>query len=234
VSPLPFLLATVLAVDAGGHTAAPPAGAAPVAPVDASGFALLDAGNYLEKDLGARPEARVHDWLALCTKGGKTELRSVQVQIRPFRSGAVDDGPKQKSGREVIAPGSPEPIALLRGPGLRPGKVVAVTHDNGKLTFAGAEYVIRRDMPEPATEDLCGKGVVHLLWSGAGSKQPLLESDFCTVYTLRFVGDLDRDGKLDVLAVENLDSGSTRLHLFLSKGAPAGSPVRRVATFLHP
>jgi hypothetical protein len=209
--------------------AAAPTGAGPAS------FTLLDAGSYLQKDLAALPQARTRTWLALCQRGAGVELVDVTIDVRAFRSGAANDGPKQQSGREIVVPGCPEPLMLVRGPGLQAGKVPTVAHEEGKVAFAGAQYLVKRDQPEPEPEDPCGgKKRVHLQLSEGERRQSLVDADFCTIFTVRWSGDLDGDGKLDLLVVDNLDSGGNVLRLFLSKAATDGKTlVRQVAKVVH-
>jgi hypothetical protein len=207
--------------------AAAPAGGA------AGHYVLLDVGNYLQKDLAKIPQARDRNWLALCRKGASVSLIDVVIEVRPFRSGAVNDGPKQQSGREIVVADCPEPLVLMRGPGLHAGKLSSVEHDDGKFAFAGAEYVVRRDLPGPEPEDDCGKKKVHLVLTSGAQKQTLAEADFCTLFDVRFAGDLDGDGKLDLVVADHLDSGATLFRLYLSKDAGPKAALRQVTTFLH-
>jgi hypothetical protein len=220
---LPALLVLLTATPA----ASPPAAGA------ATRFEILDPGDYLERDLAKLPAARDLAWMVLCPTPAGAELRQVTIEVRPFRSGAVNDPPGKTSGRTVVAPGCAEPIALVRGPGLEPGKVPTVAHEEGKIAFAGSDYVVKRDKPEPEPEDPCGKKRVHLVLTAGESRHVLAEADFCTLFGIRWSGDLDGDGKLDLVVVDNLDSGSNQLRLFLSKVAPAKAPMKQVATSMH-
>jgi hypothetical protein len=205
------------------------------APAAAPAIVLFETGSYVQhKDIADVPGLAARDWLALCPGKGPAELRKVRLQVRAFRSPGANDGPKQKSGREVLAAGCAEPIALLRGGGLRPGDVGTVEVEDGKLTFAGKGYAVRRDQPEPETDATCGVKRVNLVLTAGEQRQVLLESDFCTVFGVRWAGDIDRDGKLDLLVAENMDSGFTKLHLLLSRPAPQDAAVKAVSTFERP
>jgi hypothetical protein len=209
--------------------ATPAAAAKPAA----ARFEILDAGDYLAKDLAKLPAARNLEWLVLCPTPAGAELRKMTIEVRPFRSGAVNDGPGKTSGRTVAAPGCAEPIALVRGPGLTEGKVATVTHEEGNIAFGGGSFVVKRDRPEPEPEDSCGKKRVHLVMTSGDIRHVLAEADFCTLFGIRWSGDLDGDGKLDLVVVDNLDSGSNLLRLFLSKDAGAKAPMKQVATSAH-
>jgi hypothetical protein len=184
---------------------------------------LLDVGSYRAPQLPRSATRR--EWLALCRGDGGVELKKVTVEVQP-RRGRIP-------AREVTAPGCPYALALLRGPALRPGPVPTVEDQQGIFTFHGARIEVRRDAPGPETDAPCGVRRVHLILTAGDQRQVLAESDYCTVHTLRWGGDLDGDGKLDLLVAENLDDGGTILRLFLSSRAPARSAVGPAGTVEH-
>jgi hypothetical protein len=183
--------------------------------------ALLDPGTYRKSEL---PAAAAGEWLALCRGEAGTALAPVQLEVHAAAG---------QSAREVVVPGCPYALALLRSPALHPGKVETVQDDQGTFTFKETRYQIRRDAPEPEPEAKCGVRRVHLVLTAGQARQVLASSDFCTVYTLRWIGDLDGDGKLDLLVAENLDSGRTILRLFLGARAAAGAHVGPAAVIQH-
>jgi hypothetical protein len=184
--------------------------------------ALLDPGTYRKSELPAA--AASGEWLALCRGEASTALAPVKLEVRAAAG---------QSARELVVPGCPYALALLRSPALHPGKVETVQDDQGAFTFKDTHYQIRRDAPEPEPEAKCGVRRVHLVLTAGETRQVLASSDFCTVYTLRWIGDLDGDGKLDLLVAENLDSGRTILRLFLGARAAGGAPVGAAAVIQH-
>jgi hypothetical protein len=186
---------------------------------------LLDLGSYRKPELPAAAANR--DWLALCRTDAGAELKAVQIEVRELPGG------KGQPAREVAAPDCPYAVALLRSPALRPGKLETVPDDQGAFTFKDTRYVVRRDAPEPEPDARCGVRRVHLVLTAGERRQILAGSDFCTVYTLRWIGDLDADGKLDLLVAENLDSGATILRLFLSAKAAPGAVVGAAGVVRH-
>jgi hypothetical protein len=209
IASVPLLTFLSLSPPTGGH---PP-------------IALLDLGAYRKQDLPAAA-ASAREWLALCRTESTVELKKVKVTIKAGR------GPR--APREVATAGCPYALALLRSPALREGKVETVADEQGVFTFHGTRTVVRRDAPDPDTDATCGVKRVHLVLSAGEVKQTLTEADFCTVFTLLWGGDLDGDGKLDLLVAENLDSGGIILRLFLSTRASGdGTAVGPAASIQH-
>jgi hypothetical protein len=193
------------------------------APAGAGAIALLDVGSYRKRELPAT--AGAGEWLAVCRGDAATELKKVRVDIT--------SRPGERTTREVASPDCPYALALLRSPALHTGKLETIQDDQGAFTAGGIHYVVRRDAPEPEPEARCGVRRVHLVLTAGDTRQVLLTADFCTVFSLRWVGDLDGDAKPDLLVAENLDSGTTILHLFLSAKAPRGTLVAPAASIRH-
>jgi hypothetical protein len=195
-------------------TASPPA---------ARAISLLDVGTYRKRELPATASAG--EWLALCRSDALTELKKVRVE--------VNSRPGERTTREVASPDCPYALALLRSPTLHSGKLETIQDDQGAFTVGRIHYVVRRDAPEPEPEARCGARKVHLVLTAKDARQVLLTADFCTVFSLRWIGDLDGDTKPDLLVAESLDTGTTILHLFLSAKAPPGTLVAPAASVRH-
>ena len=192
---------------------------------------MLDVGTYTKDDLHGHP--RNPGWLALCPGPGGVDLRPVTVEVVPFRSLLLEDGPSDKSGREVKAGECPKAYALLQSPGLKPGPVESAKRRGNELVLGPNSYLARTDGPPPGLEVCDGKPVKRYVLSQAQRRQSLGEGDLCSVFTLRWAGDLDGDGRLDVLIEESLDGGTIILRLFLSRGATGSAMVREAAKSEH-
>jgi hypothetical protein len=192
---------------------------------------ILDVGTYTKTDLPG--QARSSGWLALCPGSNGTDLRPVNLRVVPFRSEILEDPPGQKSGREVKATECPKAYVLLKAPGLKPGAVVSAQRRGDELVLGPDSYVARTEGP-PADVEICdGKIVKRYVLSRGQRRQVLLEGDLCSVFTLRWAGDLDGDGRLDLVLDENLDSGATILRVFLSRDATGAAMVREAAKTEH-
>lgn len=192
---------------------------------------LLDTGTYEGDDLPRG--ARIGEWLALCPASTGAELKRVRVTIRPYRSEIREDGPNQKTGLKVAVPACPTAYALLRSGLFRAGRLETAVARDRKLLLRGTAYVVAPIGPSQNDDGTCGGDLsVEYVLSVGERRQVLLRSDTCARFTLRWAGDLDGDGKLDLLLDENLDSGATILRLFLSRGAGA-ELVRKAAEIQH-
>jgi len=202
---------------------------APVAIAAEDKATILDLGGY-DGDL---PRHAAGEWLALCPAATGVELKRVQVKITAYRSSMLDDGPNQKTGRQVETPGCPQAHALLRLRGLRAGPLATAVERDGKLVLSGGEYVARAEgVPEPEDRNCDGQDTIAFVLSLGDRRQVLERSDGCGDFKVRWAGDLDGDGKLDLLLDEKLSSGATMLHLYLSRGA-GSELVREAARVVH-
>jgi hypothetical protein len=196
-----------------------------------STVAMLDLGIYEGGDLPR--DARAGEWLALCPTSTGAELKLVRVKIRAYRSEIREDRPSEKTGREVTAPGCPKAYALLRSRLFRPRRLETAVAREGKLVLRGTAHVAAPTGPSQNEDGTCGGDLsVEYVLSVGERRQILLRTDTCARFTLRWAGDLDGDGRLDLLLEENLDSGAIVLRLFLSRGAGA-ELVRKVAEVQH-
>jgi hypothetical protein len=194
-------------------------------------IALLDVGTYEGDDLPR--DAQAGEWLALCPTLNGAELKRVRVKIHARRSELREDGPNQRTAREVTAPGCPKAFALMRSKSFRAGRLETAVAKEGKLLLRGATYVAAPVGPSQNKDGTCGGDLsVEYVLSVGERREVLLRTDTCARFTLRWAGDLDGDGKLDLLLDENLDSGATVLRLFLSHGTGT-ELVRKVAEVQH-
>ena len=168
-------------------------------------------------------------WLGLYETAQGYEWRPVA----PSFQSAVDpvlDMPGQQTGVEVAVSGE-TPMLLVRGvAALKPGP-------------ASRAKVARVRMVPGATEDLPGGLWLRAATDDSGAYRLLLEGDdglsqvLCahetlyddTVPTLMLAGDLDGDGKMDLLIDTSNHYNLSRVTLYLSSAAGTGERVAPVA-----
>jgi hypothetical protein len=167
-------------------------------------------------------------WLALVPMTGSWQLVPARARIEPVRDAVLDDE-DQATARRIAVEG--DAIALIRLPEVHPGKAttpnmrfkgvarslvagapldIAFNDSQYRLEVSNSEVYLRRG--HRATP----------LGLFVGDKDSDADAD------LRWAGDLDGDGQLDLLvAYGGSNSGGTCL--YLSTKASPGELVRRVA-----
>lgn len=171
--------------------------------------AVLLPGNYTEV-----VQVQEGDWLALrCDDQGVCSLEPTQVQLT------------QSQGRSAVrAEGGA--LALLQG--LPAGPV-------------SAEFTTPQPLPRYTSVKLgAGTRLVadggenyRIMLSYMGEAQPVLTLSTTKGRTpgVRFAGDLDGDGKLDLILDSSGDKGQAACVLLLSSAAPEGALIAQVASF---
>ena len=147
--------------------------------------------------------------------------------MRATFSEIAGDKPGQKSGREVHASGCKAPLALISDAALRAGKVRDAQVKGGDISMGELRA---RIVASPARAE--SNTPARLLLEGANGPLLLFETpELSTVaYKLRWAGDLDADGGLD-LVIEEEDDG-VRVYLFLSRDKPVnGSGLPQPSPF---
>jgi hypothetical protein len=196
---------------------------------------------------GDETEARDgQQWLALLIGPAGARLQRTQVRVEAVED-ALLDAPGELTGRRVTAPTTDgEPLLLLAGGGLREGPVVSAMH--------AAVVDLRR---EPVRIELPGQPAAELallcdptgtptpgcaLWlEQDGQRQQLAHYDALpdsdgllhagddAPLDLQFAGDLDGDGRLDLIFDTSEHYNVLQPTLFLSGAAGAGELLRAVA-----
>lgn len=209
----------------------------------AAALALQPPGRFHGEEALARDGER---WLALTVRGdGRVALVAIRVQVRAVHD-AVLDAEGEASGREVLATDAPGALMLFRGEGLRPGPVVgariAADADTlsrvEPLTLGHAHYRFGLECA-PARPD--GTRACAFVLQREGVSQRVLEfaaytQDGTTVLgneggaRLLFAGDLDRDGRLDLLLDASDHYNVSQPTLLLSSQARAGQLAGEAAT----
>ena len=217
--------------------------------VDAgSGIQIVLAGTWSGSDLKVESGS---DWWGIFPEGDGFTLQSAPVTVTPARDELVDSE-GEMTGRLVAVPQEARPVLLVRGlDKLTPGPLNAVRHAGPwPFLFPGQSqdlslapeaqgepvYITAYGAAEPFEESLLRIRDYRLRLSrGYGSegvRQMLVQ--FAQIEgsdspCLLWAGDLDRDGKVDLLF--NLQTSYVGLHLglFLSSAAKDGELVGLVA-----
>lgn len=211
----------------------------------AAGFGLHPVGTLHGDEALVRDGER---WLAL--ESTPTGTRLVPTRVRLDR--VVDeilDGPGEATGREVVALASPGATLLLRGPGLRAGPIeggdVEATESPGDgmspaFRFRGVEHrlqpVCPAALPAPGGSQACtmtltggGKAqALHPVLRWRGEDGTLGFGDEAPPRLLH-VGDLDRDGRVDLILDTSDHYNAAQPTLFLSSPAKGDSRLEQVA-----
>jgi hypothetical protein len=194
------------------------------------------------------------DWWGIFPEGDGFTLESAPITITPERDEIAGDGPDQKSGRRVSIPQEAEPLFLVKGlknpvpgtlrclmeappyPYLQPGETRYLrmrdekNPDPLRLSAIGEA----KDWPElPGRVAVFNyqfklyRGYDQIVVAQALPPVRIVSED--SPPRLIWAGDLDRDGKIDLLMDLTHDYNLTHLALFLSSAAKEGAFVGLVA-----
>lgn len=213
-------------------------------------FALQPPGTFHAGEAVARDG---EPWLALRVEGNTAALVATRIDSRPVED-VVVDAPGERTGVEVGSIDGDGVLVFLRGGGLRAGAVdrARVAAGDGTsppalpidIAFAGTRYRIENHCdPEPARHvDGQAQFACSVLLRMGQTRQVLSRrlgyfeqgSDVMSfgddgVQQLLFAGDLDRDGRLDLIFDTSDHYNKSRPTLFLSGQAANGEPLREVA-----
>lgn len=214
------------------------------------GYGVQPPGDFHKGEAVAR---QGEHWLALRVHDDSAELVSVRTKVKRVFD-ALNDGEGEASGESVSAIGMDDATMLLRGPGLRPGAVayaskIPQSSEHGlptsRLTLGRREYRMatrcvadrtEATVEQPAytcTIDLIeGDRRQSLVSLGAYRESPDARLQFASeaAPNVIFAGDLDHDGRLDLIFDTTDHYNLSRPTLFLSSAADRGMLVRAVAT----
>lgn len=165
-------------------------------------------------------------WLGLYAK----RLAPVTVTLTRVHDPIVDEEKPDavKTGVEVAVAGAEQPLLLVKG---LPAREVAPLPLVGLPALGGDAPVQLGDATLTSTPH--GKTGRQLVLARGGVAQVLYQFDDGDTdgWALRWAGDLDGDGKLDLLLTADHHYSVSTLRLFLSSRAKKGQLVREVATF---
>jgi len=170
------------------------------------------------------------DWLGLYPAPGGYAWKAVAPSFRH----AVDpvlDAPGQETGVEVEVSGE-TPILMVRGVvALKPGPVSRAVSETVRMTLGTVEPLADGLELTAVTGD--DGGYELRLQDKDGRKQVICTHDVMyddTVPTLMMAGDLDGDGRMDLLIDTSNHYNLSRVTLFLSSSAGPGEWMAPVAT----
>jgi hypothetical protein len=192
------------------------------------------------------PARNGESWLALVVAGSTAKLQAAKLVVEAVND-PVLDGDDEKTGRSVAAPGI-EALVFLRGmAALKPGDVNVAMAESTPLDVArplelrlGDKRLSLLSRCADSGDESGGIRCEVVLDDGAVAQTLFTTyavreegSDRITfgdaVPTVQFAGDLDRDGRVDLLIDTTDHYNLSRPTLFLSGAAKNGQHVAEVA-----
>ena len=217
---------------------------------------ILGWGAYHGDDVNAQSGEQ---WFGLIQNGESYELRLYTITIELFHDEMVDEGGEQ-TGKKVSLIGEGEPLILMRGiPELKEGKIKThsqhVAVDDSFFTrnqllhrviYPGQEVdcrvneyqykVFATGVVEAHDEFGAIRPIVkdYQLFLSSGKEKILLSRGAVhegPTNTIMWSGDLDNDGKIDLLVDTSYHYNVSEVTLFLSSFATQGILPVKVASF---
>jgi hypothetical protein len=204
---------------------------------------VLETGGFHGDEVKARSGEK---WLGLFTSEQGSVLREAVLTISRVEDEIVDSGTDQKTGKAVSVNHGREPVLLVKNaPMLKPGKVATVfqaatdapfsisAHPKVSLKLHDQPYELRLIGDRHSAEHALPLNARLLLTDGHANQTlyVLKGWDGDVDWELRWAGDLDGDGKLDLYADLSYHYNVSERRLFLSSRAKPGQLVAEVAVF---
>ena len=187
---------------------------------------LLANASYHGEEM---PYRNGEEFLALTGDG---VLVPVRIQVRREHD-PIMDNEGEVTGKHVALPGFEEYTFLVRGKRLNPGKVTVASPDFVEVQPGAARSAIRLGTATSHVYYRCTATECALVVETNGVTQDLvtIEKEMLTEvgHVVNFAGDLDHDGRLDLIVNASTHWNETRPALFLSTAAKEGQLVARVA-----
>lgn len=219
-------------------------------------FALQQPGTFHGADTVARDGER---WLGLRVVGTDAALVETTVRVQAVEDEMVDEAPGELTGRQVSSIDGDTIVVFLRGSGLRAGRVEHALVEPWKdelplsqpfvMSFRGETFRIENECASEPNDRQSEQWQYECaaMLRGPNGSQRLAQrtgyyesgSDVMTVgdaasQQLLFAGDLDGDGRLDLVYDTSDHYNVSRPTLFLSSqaldGALLGEAAHQVAT----
>lgn len=217
----------------------------------AGGFAIQPPGQFH----GDEPIARDGEsWLALHVDGNEALLVATTLKVRAVRDELLDEA-DARTGLEISSPNDDRVIAYLRGDALKAGAIEAAAvasmdHRAAglpyELTFRGQPHTLSshcEQQPRDAAAqqpqfdcriELRTGGHAQALSKLTGYREhraATMSLGDDASPALIFAGDLDRDGKLDLIFNTTDHYNVSRPTLFLSSQSRPGELLHEVARY---
>ena len=220
----------------------------------AAAIALQPPGQFH----GDEPVARDGEtWLALRASADSASLTSTRLRVQATEDPLLDE-PGQTSGRRVSSALEPDPdaegaqvVAYLRGSGLvagavRPARILERSQDGAppsyRIDLAGQDHRIRTQCRPKRGSQAYSRDCTVVLIASGGAEQVLMrvdgrrEGDVTLLGDdaspgLLFAGDLDRDGRLDLIFDVSNHYNVSRPTLFLSSQARDGELLHAASSY---
>lgn len=225
------VLALLLALAPAPAPAPKPAPKPSLKPIPASAVRILAPGTYARAEV-ARDAAGV--WWGLVKGADGFSLRPLRVKATPL---SLDEArPKVMDGVEVGTAEDAEAVLLVRGLKLQAGPVPAATDLKLEGNEAGAQKVTGAFQGEPfelwseSMGEATAKAILRLRMGSQTHAVLVLEDCEDCTWDLLWAGDLDGDGRLDLLIGTTHLENKGLMRLFLSTKAKAPALAALAAT----
>lgn len=186
---------------------------------------------------GEVPNVAGRKWFALMVNGEHAELKTAAPKIKTVFDGIMDDEKNKASysGKQVEMKG-PEPFMLIRREGLKTGVIkqasISATDNGQTIIFDNAKYTVQHQCQKKGKDEEFQACKVYLVGNGInqwlGDTKENGESDFAETISVSWAGDIDRDGKIDLIIEKSRYNNSDTV-LLLSSAAKAGKHLLEVA-----
>ena len=178
-------------------------------------------------------------WLGLYTSPiDKSELKETKVSITMVNDQIIDEDPKVKTGKRISVPGKQKPQFLISGvAGLKAGSVITSPLNKKEHLEVGQQLKLTVGSNE-STLIVAGKknkeyrNDYSVTLKSGGTTQVLVKANQIgedSAPSLKWCGDLDGDGKLDLIMDITTNYNESVVTLFLSSKAKPGKLVNQVA-----
>ncbi len=196
---------------------------------------ILELFEYHGDEVKIKPG---QSWLGLYTSGGKYELKPTKVAVTMVQDQILDEDPKQKTAKKISVPGKERPVYVIGGvSGLKAGSVTAGVPLKKEFLDVGERLNLKVGTSQ-ATLVIAGtkKGEYRNNYSitleSGGTKQLIMKAKQIgedVTPKLLWCGDLDGDGKLDLIMDTTDNYNVSNTVLLLSSKAKPGKLVEQVA-----